>query len=115
MKTFPGVSWSDKHFGFACLIEYASEVACLELNLSRVATIWKKFITKFLEKLETPWFLAIFGPFCQFLGCNGFSWKIGLSVFKFYNYLPPCQKRAIVQRDKLVTDRQRDGPTIVIS
>ena len=45
-------------------------------------------MTTFLKKSKNP----IFGPFCLKFGKNEFSWKKVLSVFKYSNYLPSCQK-----------------------
>ena len=49
-------------------------------------------MTKFFKKSKKSYFGAIFVIFCPNLGLNEFSRKNAQSVFKYANYLPPCQK-----------------------
>ena len=46
----------------------------------------------FFKKSKKPYLEAILDPFCTNMGKNEFSWKKGLSVFKYSNYLPSYKK-----------------------
>ena len=69
------------------------------------------------KKSQKPYFGAISGIFCPYLGKNEFSWKKGLSDFRNSNYLPLCQKsektkQAISEENTELTDRQTNGDFI---
>ena len=48
----------------------------------------KKVMITFLEKVRKPWFLPILNHFAHFIAKMNFLKNNGLSVFRFYNYLP---------------------------
>ena len=50
-------------------------------------------MTKFFKEEKKNYLWAILGPFCPDLGLNKFSEKKKpLPVFKYSDYLTPCQK-----------------------
>ena len=49
-------------------------------------------MTKFFKSPKKTYFGATLGPFCPNLGKNEFPGKRALSVFRYSNYLPSCQK-----------------------
>ena len=51
----------------------------------------KKLTKKFFKNSKRNYF-GPFWAFCLYLGKNEFSWKKGLSDFKYSNYLPRCKK-----------------------
>ena len=52
----------------------------------------EKLMTNFFRRSKKTYCEVILGPFCPNLLKNEFSWKNGLSVFKYFNQLPSCQK-----------------------
>ena len=50
------------------------------------------------EVFEKALKTLIFGPFCPY--SRKIFWKIGLSVFRFYNNLPSCKKKKKKERRK---------------
>ena len=48
--------------------------------------------TEFFKKSQKPYFGPILCLFVQIEAKNEFSWKKGLSVFQYLNYIPLCQK-----------------------
>ena len=79
----------------------------------------KKLTKKFFKNSKRNYF-GPFWAFCLYLGKNEFSWKKGLSDFKYSNYLPRCKKsrNSWPIPDKYVeltngqTDRQTNRQTV---
>ena len=73
----------------------------------------EKLMTNFFKRSKKTYCGVILGPFCPNLQKNEFSWKIGLSVFKYFNDLPSCQKPKKTNAPLLrkILNWQTDGRT----
>ena len=72
---------------------------------------WQDF--EFSKKKKNNLFWGRFGHFCPNMVKNKFPWKNALSVFRYSNYLPSCQKSekkhwAISEKNAELTDGQTD-------
>ena len=72
----------------------------------------EKLMTNFFRRSKKTYCGVILGPFCPNLLKNKFSWKNGLSVFKYFNQLPSCQNHKKLMRhcwEKYWTDGRTEN------
>lgn len=70
----------------------------------------KKLTSKFFKKLKKPYFGAIWGSFCLYLGKNKFSWKkriVNFSIFQLYIIMQRSEKNAKSTGTQVVRQREQ--------